>query len=150
QRNINASAYFHLEHLAGLDHYRPLLSQRNDDLCQVEHGLTRCKQQRERARQKRDRFWPITIFCTIVILAPFFLVFPVVFSNALYTYETTQLTFCDRLFRLRDSTYNAALWSTELSHLVSPVMCHSHNDYWRPHPLFSALSVGCASVEADV
>ncbi|SPJ85445.1 uncharacterized protein FTOL_11226 [Fusarium torulosum] len=29
-------------------------------------------------------------------------------------------------------------------------MCHSHNDYWRPHPLFSALAVGCASVEADV
>jgi hypothetical protein len=29
-------------------------------------------------------------------------------------------------------------------------MCHSHNDYRRPHPLFSALAVGCASVEADV
>ncbi|KAF5645863.1 uncharacterized protein FTJAE_2293 [Fusarium tjaetaba] len=29
-------------------------------------------------------------------------------------------------------------------------MCHSHNDYWRIHPLFSALAVGCASVEADV
>ncbi|RGP78302.1 altered inheritance of mitochondria [Fusarium longipes] len=29
-------------------------------------------------------------------------------------------------------------------------MCHSHNDYWRRRPLFSALAVGCASVEADV
>ncbi|KAF5620276.1 hypothetical protein F52700_11598 [Fusarium sp. NRRL 52700] len=29
-------------------------------------------------------------------------------------------------------------------------MCHSHNDYWRTYPLFSALAVGCASVEADV
>ncbi|KAM0544836.1 hypothetical protein ACHAPJ_011667 [Fusarium lateritium] len=29
-------------------------------------------------------------------------------------------------------------------------MVHSHNDYLRPRPLFSALSVGCASVEADV
>ena len=29
-------------------------------------------------------------------------------------------------------------------------MCHSHNDYWRPYPLFSALAVGCASVEADI
>ncbi|KAF5535052.1 hypothetical protein FMEXI_11010 [Fusarium mexicanum] len=29
-------------------------------------------------------------------------------------------------------------------------MCHSHNDYWRPHPLFLALAVGCTSVEADV
>ena len=27
---------------------------------------------------------------------------------------------------------------------------HSHNDYWRPVPFFSALSLGCVSVEADV
>lgn len=27
---------------------------------------------------------------------------------------------------------------------------HSHNDYWRPVPFFSALSLGCISVEADV
>ncbi|KAI5460833.1 hypothetical protein BGZ63DRAFT_510478 [Mariannaea sp. PMI_226] len=29
-------------------------------------------------------------------------------------------------------------------------MCHSHNDYLRHDPLFTALSVGCVSVEADV
>ncbi|KAM5522908.1 Altered inheritance of mitochondria protein 6-like protein 2 [Fusarium oxysporum f. sp. phaseoli] len=58
--------------------------------------------------------------------------------------------FCTIIIILGNSTYNAAVWSTELSRLVSPVMCHSHNDYWRPHPLFSALAVGCASVEADV
>lgn len=33
---------------------------------------------------------------------------------------------------------------------VSPIPCHSHNDYWRKHPLFDALSWGCTSVEADV
>ncbi|MBW3129582.1 hypothetical protein [Hymenobacter profundi] len=27
---------------------------------------------------------------------------------------------------------------------------HSHNDYWRPHPLFDALQIGFKSVEADV
>lgn len=27
---------------------------------------------------------------------------------------------------------------------------HSHNDYWRPHQLFDALSLGFKSVEADV
>ncbi|RCK58081.1 Altered inheritance of mitochondria protein 6 [Candida viswanathii] len=27
---------------------------------------------------------------------------------------------------------------------------HSHNDYWRQHPLFDALSVGAVSVESDV
>lgn len=27
---------------------------------------------------------------------------------------------------------------------------HSHNDYWRKHPLFDALSVGAVSIESDV
>ncbi|RMZ76832.1 hypothetical protein DV738_g4752, partial [Chaetothyriales sp. CBS 135597] len=33
---------------------------------------------------------------------------------------------------------------------VLPVGCHSHNDYWRKKPLFSALHAGCTGVEADV
>ncbi|PGH06971.1 hypothetical protein GX51_02009 [Blastomyces parvus] len=33
---------------------------------------------------------------------------------------------------------------------VIPIPCHSHNDYWRPAPLFSALETGCISVEADI
>lgn len=31
-----------------------------------------------------------------------------------------------------------------------PIPCHSHNDYWRKVPLFSALRAGCTGVEADV
>lgn len=31
-----------------------------------------------------------------------------------------------------------------------PIPCHSHNDYWREVPLFSALHAGCTGVEADV
>ncbi|OJD10906.1 hypothetical protein ACJ73_09663 [Blastomyces percursus] len=34
--------------------------------------------------------------------------------------------------------------------VVIPIPCHSHNDYWRPVPLFSALEAGCISVEADI
>lgn len=30
------------------------------------------------------------------------------------------------------------------------VGCHSHNDYWRRVPLYSALQAGCIGVEADV
>ena len=37
-----------------------------------------------------------------------------------------------------------------ITHNVIPVPCHSHNDYWRKHPLFDALRWGCISVEADV
>ncbi|KAF7163375.1 hypothetical protein CNMCM6106_000325 [Aspergillus hiratsukae] len=33
---------------------------------------------------------------------------------------------------------------------VTPVQCHSHNDYWRPVPLFSAIKAGCIGVEADI
>ncbi|OQD80498.1 hypothetical protein PENANT_c035G05473 [Penicillium antarcticum] len=45
----------------------------------------------------------------------------------------------------KQSPYSA--WST---HGVTPIRCHSHNDYWRHVPLHSALSAGCISVEADV
>ncbi len=31
-----------------------------------------------------------------------------------------------------------------------PIPCHSHNDYWRDAPLFSAIRAGCVGVEADV
>ncbi|CAM1511880.1 Fc.00g093930.m01.CDS01 [Cosmosporella sp. VM-42] len=41
-------------------------------------------------------------------------------------------------------------WLEDFSRSAIPVMCHSHNDYTRPYPLFSALAAGCASVEADV
>ena len=41
-------------------------------------------------------------------------------------------------------------WPTDFSADVQPVACHSHNDYWRKEPLFSALEAGCTGVEADV
>ncbi|GME63572.1 uncharacterized protein LTHEOB_12436 [Neofusicoccum parvum] len=44
----------------------------------------------------------------------------------------------------------SATWLTSFSAGIQPVRCHSHNDYWRPVPLFTALAAGCASVEADV
>jgi hypothetical protein len=36
------------------------------------------------------------------------------------------------------------------SERLKQVPCHSHNDYWRPRPLFSALEAGCIGVEVDV
>lgn len=33
---------------------------------------------------------------------------------------------------------------------VYPKPLHSHNDYWRAHPLFDALSVGAVSIESDI
>ncbi|CAG8054295.1 unnamed protein product [Penicillium olsonii] len=41
-------------------------------------------------------------------------------------------------------------WPTDISRDIIPVGCHSHNDYWRRVPLYSALQAGCVGVEADV
>ncbi|KAL9045562.1 MAG: hypothetical protein Q9214_001413 [Letrouitia sp. 1 TL-2023] len=43
-----------------------------------------------------------------------------------------------------------ASWPTDFSRGILPVPCHSHNDYWRLVPLYSAIEAGCISVEADV
>ncbi|KAI9745679.1 MAG: Altered inheritance of mitochondria protein 6 [Claussenomyces sp. TS43310] len=41
-------------------------------------------------------------------------------------------------------------YPTDFLRDVLPIPCHSHNDYWRTVPLFSALYAGCISIEADV
>ncbi|KAK0287197.1 hypothetical protein LTR35_002691 [Friedmanniomyces endolithicus] len=41
-------------------------------------------------------------------------------------------------------------YPTDLTQGIIPKPFHSHNDYWRPIPFYSALSVGALSVEADV
>lgn len=41
-------------------------------------------------------------------------------------------------------------YPTSLTQGIIPKSFHSHNDYWRPVPFYSALSVGAISVEADV
>ncbi|ERF71584.1 hypothetical protein EPUS_00573 [Endocarpon pusillum Z07020] len=41
-------------------------------------------------------------------------------------------------------------WPTDFSRDIQPVPCHSHNDYWRKVPVYSALQAGCIGVEADL
>ncbi|OOQ84942.1 hypothetical protein PEBR_28359 [Penicillium brasilianum] len=48
------------------------------------------------------------------------------------------------------NTDDIAHWPTDFTRDIIPVGCHSHNDYWRRVPLFSALQAGCIGVEADV
>ncbi|KAK2759144.1 Altered inheritance of mitochondria protein 6 [Arachnomyces sp. PD_36] len=47
-------------------------------------------------------------------------------------------------------TERLSQWPTEYTRDIKPARCHSHNDYWRLVPLYSALHAGCISVEADV
>ena len=41
-------------------------------------------------------------------------------------------------------------YPTSLTQGIVPKYIHSHNDYWRDVPFYSALSVGAVSIEADV
>lgn len=41
-------------------------------------------------------------------------------------------------------------YPTSLTQGIIPKSIHSHNDYWRDVPFYSAISVGAVSVEADV
>ncbi len=45
---------------------------------------------------------------------------------------------------------NGYTYPTDITRGIMPKRIHSHNDYWRDVPFWSALSVGCASIEADV
>lgn len=47
-------------------------------------------------------------------------------------------------------TEDLAWYPTDFLRDVLAVPCHSHNDYWRKVPLFSAIYAGCTGVEADV
>jgi hypothetical protein len=60
------------------------------------------------------------------------------------------------IFRVATSCYCWLLAATALAQPVGfrparPLeQGHSHNDYWRPRPLFDALALGFKSVEADI
>jgi hypothetical protein len=41
-------------------------------------------------------------------------------------------------------------WPLDSVNSVKPTTCHSHNDYTRDIPIFSAMSAGCIGIEADV
>lgn len=51
-----------------------------------------------------------------------------------------------------DAIFTEAMswYPTDFLRDVVPIPCHSHNDYWRTVPLFSALHAGCIGTEADV
>lgn len=56
----------------------------------------------------------------------------------------------DRWGKPGSGTEELSWYPTDFLRDVLPIPCHSHNDYWRRVPLFSALWAGCTGVEADV
>ncbi|KAF1837763.1 hypothetical protein BDW02DRAFT_96742 [Decorospora gaudefroyi] len=49
-----------------------------------------------------------------------------------------------------EASSNIASHLLDITRDVTPIPCHSHNDYWRRVPLYDALRWGCTGVEADV
>ncbi|KAK0117666.1 Altered inheritance of mitochondria protein 6 [Cadophora gregata] len=49
-----------------------------------------------------------------------------------------------------DSSRLLSTWSSDFTRDITPMSCHSHNDYKRTVPLCEALAAGCTSVEADI
>lgn len=56
----------------------------------------------------------------------------------------------DQAFGPFDPWISSTNYPDEYFRSILPIPCHSHNDYWRRRPLWSALCTGCISVEADV
>lgn len=56
------------------------------------------------------------------------------------------------LQQILDQAHKGPLYTypTSLTQGIIPKGIHSHNDYWRPVPFYSALSVGAVSTESDV
>jgi hypothetical protein len=62
------------------------------------------------------------------------------------------LPISNQLQNILDNTDKSQLYTypTSITQDIVPKRIHSHNDYWRPLPFWSALSVGAISIEADV
>jgi len=56
----------------------------------------------------------------------------------------------DEITMLETSNSTLLRYPTDFTQNIVPKGIHSHNDYWRDVPLLTALSLGVASVEADV
>jgi hypothetical protein len=52
--------------------------------------------------------------------------------------------------RPNQASTDMASYLLDITKDVTPIPCHSHNDYWRRVPLYDALRWGCTGVEADV
>ncbi|KAI1914486.1 Altered inheritance of mitochondria protein 6 [Ophidiomyces ophidiicola] len=58
--------------------------------------------------------------------------------------------FLDYWSKYGEPSEHPVQWPANRTAGIIPLPCHSHNDYWRRVPLFSAIQAGCIGVEADV
>ncbi|EHA56628.1 hypothetical protein MGG_02450 [Pyricularia oryzae 70-15] len=103
-------------------------------------------------RRRRARKWAICgMVCGITLLSVLLVINGLLFFSrkALDHEDDPDAIFAD-WGRVGSGTEERAWYPTDFLRDVQPISCHSHNDYWRKVPLFSALHAGCTGVEADV
>ncbi|KAL6239445.1 hypothetical protein BDW75DRAFT_119337 [Aspergillus navahoensis] len=74
-------------------------------------------------------------------------------ASALFlAFPTEALNEASELQSILKNTHRSSEYKypTDFTRGILPIPVHSHNDYWRDVPLYTALSLGCISVEADV
>ncbi|KAI8946384.1 hypothetical protein F4801DRAFT_71063 [Xylaria longipes] len=99
------------------------------------------------------RQWTILCFSvTGTLIVVLFVLLFVVIPEGEFISKRSGLTFGSKLVESDELTpaTNVSTWLGGYSRTVIPRACHSHNDYMRKIPLFTALAAGCTGVEADV
>ncbi|KAL2824055.1 hypothetical protein BDW59DRAFT_148107 [Aspergillus cavernicola] len=74
-------------------------------------------------------------------------------ASALFlAFPTEAVERSSELQSILENTHKSSAYSypTDFTRGILPIPVHSHNDYWRDVPFYTALSHGCISVEADV
>lgn len=96
--------------------------------------------------------WYFLLFCAILFFMVLGIIqFIVLISSIVVSFFPDNFDRAvDRWTRPVETSGYTHTWPTDLSRDIFPIVCHSHNDYWRRIPLYSALQAGCISVEADV
>ncbi|KAJ5123286.1 hypothetical protein N7448_009383 [Penicillium atrosanguineum] len=117
----------------------PLLSENNQ--------RSRCCSRSSRSRFSRGLVRTLLVFFVMLGIIQFIsLACGIVLSFFPDEYDRAAHVWSQGDSNLEDITH----WPTDTSRDIIPKGCHSHNDYWRRVPLFSALQAGCIGVEADV
>ncbi|MCJ1431345.1 Altered inheritance of mitochondria protein 6 [Xylographa pallens] len=118
------------------------LNNRQDDLC------VQCE--RRSPRRKSRAWWGLVSFVAILTVLGLVQLLSIV-AGLLSRFSPGKIPdFLDFWDRKGQPGYRLGAWPTDFTRDIRPIACHSHNDYWRTVPLYSALSAGCISVEADV
>ncbi|KAI0472088.1 hypothetical protein GGR56DRAFT_106390 [Xylariaceae sp. FL0804] len=89
--------------------------------------------------------WGLTVLSAVLLI---YLLLAI--ARSLWGLEDDPDKIFDNFGKPGTGTEGLEWYPTNFLRDVISVPCHSHNDYWRRVPLYSALHAGCQSVEADI